>query len=172
MPATGGLAWQSSPINGELPFGADTARCETPKRCCSSITAKSKLLKTTGDLRRACVPITSFIRPSAKPVRIVSLSVSGVSPNNKAISSDFKAPSRWSFLIRQDLIQTAVMLFCKDAGRSHQRRLSPASSNHGNPQGSNNRFPGTNIPLKQPVHRFSAGEIRPDFTNHPVLGIG
>ena len=46
------------------------ARCITPKRCCSSVITKPKLLYLTSSLIKACVPIAISISPSSKPLYI------------------------------------------------------------------------------------------------------
>ena len=47
------------------PFASSDARCETPKRCCSSTTQTARLANLTSGSIRACVPTTSPSSPDA-----------------------------------------------------------------------------------------------------------
>ena len=65
--ATTPAAWAST--SGCTPLRTSAARCKTPKRCCSSITARPSRRKETLPWMMACVPTTSCSSPDSSPWR-------------------------------------------------------------------------------------------------------
>jgi hypothetical protein len=119
------------------------SRCRTPKRCCSSTTARPSRWYSTDSWISACVPTTSCASPlpmlpapraapprAGRPVR--SRPRTGRSP-----SSDRRVRS---VLLRQDL-----------RGR-HQRRLVAVLHGAQHREERDHRLPGSHVPLEEAVH--------------------
>ncbi len=82
-------------ISGFIPISRSVARCCTPKRCCSSITAKPRFLNAMSGWIKAWVPIKISISPFSKSSKIwrrAAALVEPVSNSTRTFSGSKKLP--------------------------------------------------------------------------------
>ncbi len=106
-----GVAVITNTSGTAVPLSRSAARCSTPKRCCSSITATPRDRNATRSWMRAWVPITKSTAPSSSDapsrarsdavVREVSSSTrTGRSPKRLSPSAGRVRPSMRAFMLR------------------------------------------------------------------------
>ena len=149
--------------SGLSPLPRSVARWATPKRCCSSTTARPSRRKRTPSWTRAWVPTTQPTAPSA----VAAISAARALPFTALVSSATSHPER-----PEQSAQRQQMLLREDLGRRHERRLIARFDRRQHRQRGHDRLARADIPLEQAIHRVRLRHVRPDLAPHPLLGTG
>ncbi len=145
------------------PFSLSSARCRTPKRCCSSMMASPSSRKRTPSWMSAWVPITRSTRPPSISAR--SLSRSDFLRRELRRATLNPAGSR-SFFV------SGEVLLGQDLGRGHERGLRPGFDRDERSEDSDDGLSGTDVALKEPAHRSLVREVIGDGLQGFALGAG
>ena len=156
-PASGcaGSASRSSPgCRRRSPFSPRSMRWRTPKRCCSSTTARRRSRKATSFWKRACVPTRIAIFACGQRREL------GRALGALVAAGQDLEPHAGRLGQRR---QREEVLAGEDLGRRHHRRL-PAGLDRGqHGEERDQRLAGADVALQQPVHPEAGGHVGGDL---------
>ena len=146
-------------ISGCSPFDCRTFRCSTPKRCCSSMTARPRRWKAMPRWMRACVPTAICTEPSASARRTAA-----VEPR-RAHQLDAAA-------VAEQAPEIPEMLLGEELGRRHEGGLQAALGREQQADRRDDRLAAADVALQQAEHRLRALQVVDDLLHHPLLRSG
>ena len=147
-------------VSGRVPLAARSARCSTPKRCCSSITTRPSRAKARA-LREERVGPDHQARPAGgDPLARLALQRRGQTGRQQLDA----LPRR-----RQQALEGAGVLLREDLGRRHQRRLPAVLGRRHHRQRRDDRLPRADVAHQQAVHRPRRAQVLLDLRHDPPL---
>ncbi len=157
------------------PLARRAARCSTPKRCCSSITATPRDRKATWSVRSACVPMRTSTEPSARPAWMRARSADGVFEVSRATRNGRSPAKVASSGTDSPSTRVRTAEACCSASTSVGAISAPwcppctatNSAGHGH-----HRLARSHVPLEETVHGKGPGQVGADHRHGPPLGRG
>ena len=107
-----------SGITDPGPRSRSTARCSTPKRCCSSITTTPRARYSTPSEIRAWVPTTMSTSPAASPSEALRRSAAPRLPDNRSTRRGRSPPSLDGSGTHRSWSNAAIVWWCCSASTS------------------------------------------------------
>ena len=134
---------------------ASACRCSTPKRCCSSTTATARSARSTPSWISACVPTAIAPRRSATRRRALRPAAG-------------QQRARHAELAAERLDREEVLLG-ERLRRRHQRALPARLDRAQERVERDDRLPGADVALEQPLHRHASGRGRASISRDRLL---
>ena len=145
--------------SGCSPFARSAARCITPKRCCSSMTTSpsSRNANVLHERMRADDEVDAS-RPPAPPAPRGAAAPASTGQRRHPEARRLEQPAnRDVVLLRQDL------------GRRHEGDLESVLHRHDRRHQRDDRLPGSDVSLQQPVHRGHPLQVGHDLGDDLLL---
>ena len=150
-------------VSGAAPLAESARRWCTPKRCCSSMTARPRRWNSTPDWKSACVP-TAICRSAARdPLeRLAPLGRAHAAGEQHGLDARRLGERR----------DGRKMLARQKLGRRHQRRLAAGLDDVGHGEQRDDGLARADVALQQPQHARLAGEVALDLGERLALRVG